>query len=164
MPSRERFPSFSTYSGRTYSGDGSRLMTGTPFVFSNHTHFSHLLCPSHVLLTATFALSYCHTLSSPSVLPSTPFHAFSLPSRQLLQSPNAMRWSFEGRKTWKGGKLPLQMKWAADTRLSTPRGSSLASLALEGLRIPKAHSLHSAVANLIFPMMNNPVHYVFSSH
>lgn len=125
-------------------------MTGTPFVFSNHTHFSHPLRPSHVLLTATFALSYCHTLSSLSVPPFTPVHAFFLPSRQLLQSPGDMWWSFEGRKTWKGGKVSLQMKWAVDTRLSTPRGSSVASLALEGFRIPKVHSLHSAVANLTF--------------
>lgn len=57
------------------------------------------------------------------------------------------------------------MKGAIDGRLSKPRGVFLQdSLAFKGLGIPKAHSLHSAVANLIFSMINNPVHYVFSSH
>ena len=57
------------------------------------------------------------------------------------------------------------MKRAVDGWLSQPRGSAPASLAFEGLEIPKAHSFHSVVANLIFfPMMNNPVRYVFSSH
>lgn len=42
------------------------------------------------------------------------------------------------------------MKQAVDGWLSQPRGSAPASLAFEGLEIPKAHSFHSAVANLIF--------------
>ena len=42
------------------------------------------------------------------------------------------------------------MKRAVDGWLSQPRGSAAASLAFEGLEIPKAHSFHSAVANLIF--------------
>lgn len=42
------------------------------------------------------------------------------------------------------------MKRAVDGWLSQPRGSAAASLAFEGLEIPKARSFHSAVANLIF--------------
>lgn len=54
------------------------------------------------------------------------------------------------RETWEGGEPTLQMKRAVDGWLSQPRGSAAASLAFEGLEIPKAHSFHSAVANLIF--------------
>lgn len=162
---REGFPHFSRkQAGRTYSFGGSWWMTWTPLTFSNPIPSSCTLTP-HVLLPAAFALSFQHPLFSLSILPSTPVYFFSLPSRQLLLSPNALQWSFEGKHGREGNFRYRWNELLMDGLVRLGGSFSICLWHLRDLRFQKAHSSHSAIANLIFfPPWLTTRFIMFSAH